>query len=76
VVGLIVGGTVGLGLLCAVLYDVRQRRRGVVVRSSGSLSNESMHHRVDINAVPYEPARQPGQRDWATYRKRDRKPGS
>jgi DNA topoisomerase VI subunit B len=73
VLGWIVAGVVGLGLLGAVLYDARQRHRGVAVRSSGSLSNESMHHRVDINAVPYEPARQAGQRDWATYRKRDRK---
>jgi hypothetical protein len=42
-------------------------------RSAASIASEAMHHRLDINAVPYEPPRQPGQRDWATYRRRDRK---
>ena len=61
----------------AVAYDARQRRRGVRVRRGVDVLNESLHHRVDINAVPYEPARHAGQRDWATYRRRDRKrPGS
>lgn len=72
--GLIVLVVIGLLVVAAAAYDFRQRRRGRSVRSSGELANESMHHRVDVNAVPYEPARQPGQRDWATYRKRDRKP--
>ncbi|MDQ1705853.1 MAG: hypothetical protein QOF18_2219 [Frankiaceae bacterium] len=72
-VGLLVASVLGLVLVVAFGYDVRQRRRGVVMRGSSELVNESMHHRVDINAVAYEPARQPGQRDWATYRARDRK---
>ena len=48
----------------------RQSRR----QPTSSIAQEAMHHRLDINAVPYEPARHAGQRDWATYRQRDRKP--
>jgi hypothetical protein len=70
---LVVASVIGLMALVAFSYDLRQRRRGGVVRNSSALVNESMHHRVDINAVPYEPPRRPGQRDWATYRVRDRK---
>jgi hypothetical protein len=66
---------IGVAFAVAIGYDVRARRRGLVVRSSGALENESLHHRTDINAVPYEPARHAGQRDWATYRRRDRKRG-
>jgi hypothetical protein len=73
VVLLVVGAVFVLMLLAAVAYDARQRRHGLLVRDSAELVNESMHHRVDINAVAYEPVRQPGQRDWATYRARDRK---
>ena len=65
--------TLGVAFALAFWYDVHQRRRGIAVRSGGALDVESMHNRVDINAVPYEPARQAGQRDWATYRRRDRK---
>ena len=73
----IVVAVVAVMLGVAVAYDVRQRRRGVRVRSGVDVLNESVHHRVDIDAVPYEPARHAGQRDWATYRRRDRKrPGS
>lgn len=64
---------IGVGLGAALWYDVRQRRRGVAVRPGNELDLEATHHRVDINAVPYEPARHAGQRDWATYRRRDRK---
>ena len=70
---LIVLVVIGAGFLVAIAYDVRQRRRGISVRSSGALEHESLHHRTDINAVPYEPARHAGQRDWATYRRRDKK---
>jgi hypothetical protein len=73
VLALIVLVVIGAALAVAIGYDVRQRRRGVVVRSSGALESESLHHRTDINAVPYEPARRAGQRDWATYRRRDKK---
>jgi Flp pilus assembly protein TadB len=64
----------GVALGCALWYDVRQRRRGIHVRSGSELDLEATHHRIDINAVPYEPARHAGQRDWATYRRRDLKP--
>ena len=66
---------VGAGLGAAFWYDVRQRRRGNLVRSGGAIELEAAHHRVDIDAVPYEPARHAGQRDWATYRRRDKKRG-
>ena len=65
-------GAVALVLLGAAMYDRRQRRRG-----SGQtwldIDREAVQHRVDINAAPYEPARHAGQRDWATYRRRDRR---
>jgi hypothetical protein len=70
---LIVAAVVSAGLGWAVCYDRRMRRRGVGVVAGRAMERESMHHRVDINAVPYEPARHAGQRDWATYRRRDRK---
>jgi hypothetical protein len=67
-------GAVAVVLLGAALYDRRQRRRG-----SGQpwldIDREAVQHRVDINAAPYEPARHAGQRDWATYRRRDRRRG-
>ena len=72
-VAVIVVAVIVLLLALGALYDARMRRRGVVVRSSVDVLNEAAHHRVDINAVPYEPARQAGQHDWATYRRRDRK---
>jgi hypothetical protein len=56
----------------AAAYDWRQRRRGNTGRPWQEIDREAVHHRVDINAVPYEPARHAGQRDWATYRRRDR----
>lgn len=68
----VVGALVG-ALVAAAAYDIRQRRRG---RSTGHLSaasDEAVQHRLDINAVPYEPARHAGQRDWATYRRRDKR---
>jgi hypothetical protein len=70
---LVVLVVVGLALGVAIWYDLRQRRRGVIVRSSSALELEALHNRTDINAVAYEPARHAGQRDWATYRRRDRK---
>lgn len=66
-------GLLGAALIAAAAYDWRQRRRGGAARAGGELEREAMHHRVDINAVPYEPARHAGQRDWATYRRRDRR---
>lgn len=69
----IVIAVVAVMLGAAVVYDAKQRRRGVRVRSGVDVLNEAVHHRVDIDAVPYEPARHAGQRDWATYRRRDRK---
>ena len=71
---IIVAAVIGMLVAGAFVYDVRQRRRGVSVRDGRELDVEAMNHRVDINAVPYEPARHAGQRDWATYRRRDRKP--
>jgi hypothetical protein len=64
-----------VALAWAWSYDRRMRRRGVQISAGRVMEHESMHHRVDINAVPYEPARHAGQRDWATYRQRDRKGG-
>jgi hypothetical protein len=76
VTGLVVIATVvGLAAVLALVVDRRDRRRGAVRRSIGAMSTEATHHRVDIDAVPYEPARHAGQRDWATYRRRDRKRG-
>ena len=60
-------------LAAAVVYDCRQRRRGKSARSWSEIDREAVHHRVDVNAVPYEPARHAGQRDWATYRRRDKR---
>ena len=71
--GLVVLIVISVALSLAFWYDVHQRRRGIAVRSGGALDLEATHHRADINAVPYEPARHAGQRDWATYRQRDRK---
>ena len=65
----------GIAFALAFWYDVHQRRRGILVRSGAAMELEAAHHRVDIDAVPYEPARHAGQRDWATYRRRDRKRG-
>jgi hypothetical protein len=55
-------------------YDVRERRRGAVLRRPGDVLTEAAHSRIDMDAVAYEPVRQPGQRDWATYRRRDARP--
>jgi hypothetical protein len=66
-------GLLGVLLVVAAVYDVRHARRGESRRRTADVLSEAMHHRLDINAVPYEPAREAGQRDWATYRRRDRK---
>jgi hypothetical protein len=66
---------VGAAAVLAGVVDWRDRRHGAARRSIRDLSAEATHHRVDIDAVPYEPARHAGQRDWATYRRRDRKRG-
>jgi hypothetical protein len=76
VAAVIVVAVIVLLLVAGAVYDRRMRRRGLVVRSSVDVLNEAAHHRVDMNAVPYEPARHAGQRDWATYRRRDRKRGN
>ena len=73
-VAAIVVAIVAVALGVAAIYDVKQRRRGIVVRNGVEVVNEATHHRHDIDAVPYEPARHAGQREWATYRRRDRKP--
>jgi len=74
VLGLIVIGSVlALALVIALVYDWQDRRHGAGQRRGGDILGEAVHHRVDIDAVPYEPARHAGQRDWATYRQRDRK---
>ena len=75
VIALIVLAALVGALGLAAVYDLRQRRRGVSPRHLSQASDEAIHHRLDINAVPYEPARHAGQRDWATYRRRDRKRG-
>ena len=72
---IIVGAVIGVALLVALGYDWRDRRHGAAQRGGGDILGEAVHHRVDIHAVPYEPARHAGQRDWATYRQRDRKRG-
>jgi hypothetical protein len=71
---IVVGAGIGLLLLVALGYDWRDRRHGAAQRRGGDILAEAVNHRVDIDAVPYEPARHAGQRDWATYRRRDRKP--
>jgi hypothetical protein len=63
----------GLLLVGAAVYDWRARRRGLSVRSGRELDHESMHSRIDLNVPPFEPSREAGQQDWATYRRRDRK---
>jgi heme A synthase len=73
VVAAVIGAMVAVALVWAWVYDRRMRRRGVQIAAGREMEQESMHSRVDINAVPYEPARHAGQRDWATYRRRDRK---
>jgi hypothetical protein len=75
VIGLVVIGTaLALALAIALVYDWRDRRHTGGQRRGGDMLGEAVHHRADIDAVPYEPARHAGQRDWATYRRRDRKP--
>jgi len=69
----LVASAVGLSLAAAARHDRRQRRRGAVLRTGADVEREAMHSRVDIDAAPYEPARHAGQRDWATYRRRDRR---
>ena len=70
---IVVLAVLAVGFAVAFWYDAHQRRRGILVRPGGAMELEASHNRADINAVPYEPARQAGQRDWATYRRRDRK---
>ena len=50
---------IGVAFALAFWYDVHQRRRGILVRSGGAIDVESMHHRVDINAVPLMPDASP-----------------
>jgi hypothetical protein len=64
-----------VALLVAWSYDRAQHRRGATLRAPGDIHAEAVHSRADLSALPYEPVRQPGQKDWATYRRRDRKPG-
>ena len=68
-----VAAVIVLVVVVAMLVDRRDRRHGAVRRRGSDVMSEAVHHRVDIHAVPYEPARHAGQRDWATYRQRDRK---
>ncbi|HET6815718.1 MAG TPA: hypothetical protein VFH66_00620 [Mycobacteriales bacterium] len=70
---IVVAAVIAVAGVLAVLVDRRDRRQGSAHRRAGELLSEAVHHRVDIHAVPYEPARHAGQRDWATYRQRDRK---
>ena len=70
---IVVAAVIGLVVVLAVAIDLRDRRQGAVRRQGAEVVSEAVHHRVDIHAVPYEPARHAGQRDWATYRRRDRK---
>ena len=69
----VIAALIGMAALVAGYLDWHDRRQGAERRGSGAVETEAMHSRVDINAVPYEPARRAGQRDWATYRQRDRK---
>jgi hypothetical protein len=64
---------VALAFVLALRFDYRQRRRGGRVADVGAVEREAMNNRLDIDAAPYEPARHAGQRDWATYRARDRR---
>jgi hypothetical protein len=63
----------GAALLAAASYDWVQRRRGVSVRAGRDITSETLHNHIDLEALPYEPARHAGQRDWATYRRRDKR---
>ena len=69
----VIGSVLLLALFIALAFDRRDKRHGATRRGGGEILGEAVHHRVDIDAVPYEPARHAGQRDWATYRQRDRK---
>ena len=69
----VIGSVLFLALVVAVVLDRRDKRHGASRRRGGDMLGEAVHSRVDIDAVPYEPARHAGQRDWATYRQRDRK---
>ena len=69
----IVGSVIGVLLLVAVVYDLRARRRGVAVRGGRELEQEATHSRIDLSVPPFEPSREAGQQDWATYRRRDRR---
>ena len=69
----IVGSVIGVLLAGAVVYDLRARRRGLAVRGGRALEQEATHSRIDLTVPPFEPSREPGQQDWATYRSRDRK---
>jgi hypothetical protein len=72
---IVVAAVIAVAVLLAAWIDLRDRRQGATRRNLRELGAEATHHRVDIDAVPYEPARHAGQRDWATYRQRDRKRG-
>jgi len=64
---------IGLLFVLAVVYDWRARRRGLSVRGGRDLAREASDSRIDLTLPPFEPSREAGQQDWATYRRRDRK---
>jgi len=70
----VVGGLLVAVLAWAVGQDLRESRRGTRRRPSADIAAEAANSRLDLDAVPHEPARRAGQRDWATYRARDRRP--
>ena len=70
---IVIAALIAMAAVIVLVVDHRDRRHRAIRRSGASVLSEAVHHRADINAVPYEPARHAGQRDWATYRRRDRK---
>ena len=70
---IVIAALIAMAVAIVLLVDRRDRRHRAIRRPGAAVLSEAVHHRADINAVPYEPARHAGQRDWATYRRRDRK---
>lgn len=64
----IIGGVLILGIVLAVIYDWRAKRRGWRVEAS---TDEALQNRVDIESQRGNPFLQGGKQDWMTYRHRD-----
>jgi hypothetical protein len=64
----VIGGGVVVGIVLAVIYDRRAKRRGWRVSAS---TEEAFQNRVDIESQRGIPYIQGGKQDWMTYRHRD-----